>query len=159
MITQERLKELLTYNTLTGVFSWVKSGKGQNNHHRGNNGYYRYTIDGETYLAHRLAILYMDGYIPDFVDHKEGKSNAYANLRPCTLSQNAHNAVLRKDNTSGIKGVCFDKQTGLWRVRVNVNGKQHCAGRFVDKKHAEQAAIKLRSKLHGEFTNHGEKHD
>jgi len=76
MITQERLKEVLNYNPETGVFMWmvapnrripINSEAGVLDKEKG---YIAIRIDGVKYLAHRLAILYTDGYWPEnTVDH------------------------------------------------------------------------------------------
>lgn len=65
MITQERLKELLTYDPATGEFRWIVS-RGPNR--AGNSagcidkaGYRIIEIDGKAYRAARLAFLYMTG--------------------------------------------------------------------------------------------------
>lgn len=37
---------------------------------------------------------------------------------------------VRSDNTSGIKGVCYDKRKGKWRAYINVKGKRINIGSF-----------------------------
>jgi len=88
-LTQDYLKECLTYDPETGIFTWnrrsishFKNSHGCNiwnsrwsNKEAGclsGDGYLLIGIDYETYKAHRLAFLYMDGYIPEnYVDHKD----------------------------------------------------------------------------------------
>lgn len=55
-----------------------------------------------------------------FIDHKDrNKLNCRRdNLRYVTHTENNRNAGLRKNNISGIKGVCFQKRFNLWEVRV-----------------------------------------
>lgn len=71
MLTQEQLKELLNYDQETGVFTWrtqlgnprigavagTMAGKGEHKT-------LRIGIGGKSYLAHRLAWLYMHGEWP-----------------------------------------------------------------------------------------------
>jgi hypothetical protein len=73
------------------------------------------------------------------VDHinGDGLDNRRANLRPASLSENQGNAALRKDNTSGFKGVYLVRRTGTFRVLIHLNGKQRYLGTF---KTAEEAA-------------------
>lgn len=52
------------------------------------------------------------------------------NCRWVTPTENARNQGVRKDNTSGYKGVNYDKRKNLWVVRISVNGKRKYVGRF-----------------------------
>jgi len=69
-LTQKRLKELLDYNEITGLFvrkvdrKWnAKAGDILNS--TDSNGYIQVWIDGERYRGHRLAWLYVHGYFPE----------------------------------------------------------------------------------------------
>lgn len=100
----------------------------------------------------------MKGYWPDFeIDHENNirDDNRWCNLRPATSNQNRHNALIREDNTSGVKGVDWDKRRNKWRVRVKAFDKRHHVGYFTDIAEAEAAAIQKRNELHGEFSNNG----
>jgi hypothetical protein len=44
----------------------------------------------------------------------------------------------RSDNSTGFKGVCFDKQTSMWRAIIQIAGKSTCLGRH---KTPELAAV------------------
>lgn len=82
MLTQERLKELLTYEPATGVFRWrerrgnqgggcVAPGDEAGSVYK--NGYRMIGVGGRRYGAHRLAFLYMTGAFPPAeVDHING---------------------------------------------------------------------------------------
>ena len=50
------------------------------------------------YRAHRLAFLYMKGYIPKLIDHKDrnGLNNKWNNLREANKSTNGADKSLRK---------------------------------------------------------------
>lgn len=54
-----------------------------------------------------------------------------------TQSQNTR--LIYKDNTSGYRGVGFDKHAGKWRVRINVNSSNVSLGCFTDKHEAALA--------------------
>lgn len=51
------------------------------------------------------------------------------NCRWVTATENARNQYIRKDNTSGVKGVNYDKRKNLWVARITVNGKRKYLGR------------------------------
>jgi hypothetical protein len=101
MLTQARLKELLHYNPDTGIFTWASAPNLSivigTEAGTGHEGYIRIKLDGKSYLAHRLAFLYVDGYMPERqVDHKFGNTedNRYRELRPVTQMCNSQNCKL-----------------------------------------------------------------
>lgn len=63
-------------------------------------------------------------------------------LRKGTQTNNNMNSKLRKDNTSGIKGVWYMKKRGKWVAEIMVNKKKKYLGSFADK----QEAITIRKK-------------
>lgn len=126
LLTQERLRELVVYQPQTGHFFWLcrRGGLAQDGAPAGwknSNGYTRITVSGKSYYAHRLAWLYMTGEWPaEEVDHINGdrRDNRFANLRATTVSLNRANTKRRSDNTSGYKGVCWDRNRKRWLVRA-----------------------------------------
>ena len=58
--------------------------------------------------------------------------------------------VLWPTNTSGFRGVCFDKRTGRWLVSITCCGKQMYIGRFTDTTSAAKAYDKAAIEMHGE---------
>lgn len=46
---------------------------------------------------------------------------------------------LPSNNTSGVKGVYFDKSRGLWAAELKIRGKKHFLGRFLELKDAIEA--------------------
>lgn len=83
------------------------------------------------------------------VDHidRNGLNNQKSNLRICTRSFNNANAKIPKDNTSGYKGVYFDKSRGLWHARIS----KIFLGRFKDKIDAAKAYNEAAKTLWGDF--------
>ena len=110
-------------------------------------------IHGQSYLAHRLAFLYMKGYWPHEIDHENGNglNNHWLNLRECTHSQNVANQGPRKDNKLGIKGVSLYKN-GRYQAQININGKRIHLGYYDTPEAAARAYKKAAEKHYGVFT-------
>jgi hypothetical protein len=90
------------------------------------------------------------------VDHRlrDRCDNRKANLRVCTGAQNAWNAGVSSNSSSGIKGV-FPRADGTWDAQVVCNGVKHMK-RFRDSGSADAWARETRERLHGEFACHGD---
>jgi hypothetical protein len=163
MITQSELKELLHYDPDTGIFTWkIKTCKkvcvGKIAGYVASNGYISFSINKKSYLAHRLAWLYVNGnFTKHTIDHINGnkKDNRIVNLREATKSENSWNRKLQVDNVSGIKGVYWHALRNKWMARIMVNNKQMYLGSFDDLKIAEKVILESRNKYHREFANHG----
>jgi hypothetical protein len=155
MMTQTRLKELLDYDPLTGVFTWkVRRGKMRAGSRAGSphaEGYWEIRLDGKAYLAHRLAWLSVHGAMPLKIDHRDRNrsNNILTNLRAATSSQNGANAPAPKNNTSGHKGVYKGKDG--WYVRVKKNRRPVSGGSYKDFETACSAQETLERRLQGEF--------
>lgn len=119
-------------------------------------GYVQISLKDRKHQAHRL-IWIMHGNQPcETIDHinRNRSDNRIENLRAAANAENICNSGLRKDNTSGVKGVSWRRQNNKWSGKVCYQNKQYHAGCFDDKDACEQAVKELRSKLHGEFANH-----
>ena len=164
MLTQARLKELLHYDSETGVFNWrttVRTGK--NNafvlHSEGevagsiiSHKYLRVTIDGRRYYCHRLAWFYMTGAWPNpEVDHKNGNGadNWWLNLREATRKKNAQNLrKARVDSKSGRLGVSWDGKRNRWVARIKIGNAYKFLGRFDVVQDAETAYLEAKRAQH-----------
>jgi len=160
-LTQECLKEALSYDPLTGNFVWIKRRGGRKfgaiagclNRY----GYRVITVWCNVYTAHRLAWLYVYGVFPSGgIDHINGSKddNRIANLREATELQNSWNQC-REKGVSGHKNVVWRESKKRWQVRMHINGKKRAFGSFIDVEEANQRAIEVRDQHHGEFANHG----
>ena len=151
-LTQKYLKECLDYNPETGIFkrkerpvSHFKNNKESTrkiwNKRYANkeilcvskNGYVYIRINKKAYFAHRLAFLYMEGYLPENdVDHidRNRSNNKWNNLREVSRRCNFQNKNVRKDNKIGIIGIQFDKQNKKYRASITINKKCNRLGRF-----------------------------
>jgi len=116
-------------------------------------GYIHIQYKRKIYKAHRLIYLMFYGYLPNIVDHIDGNTanNHPDNLRSATLSGNAQNAKIRRDNISGFKNVCWHKRLNKWGVSLAVSGKLRHFGYFDDLELAAFVASEVRDKYHGEF--------
>jgi hypothetical protein len=149
--TIERLKERLYYQGDFGVFTWRHRPRsefaslraymtwnarfaGEQAGYQTPGRYRNICIDYHTHQAHRLAWLYVHEEWPEHIDHINGdkSDNRIANLRSVSNAENRKNQATRKDNTSGVQGVVWDKQTGKWTVRINVNSKTLNLGRYAE---------------------------
>ena len=93
------------------------------------------------------------GYMPKEIDHIDNNpsNNRIENLREATRSEQLCNTKLRKDSTSGIKGVTWDKSRNKWIVSINKDKKTMFRGRFNDLELAQLVAVEARNKYHGDF--------
>jgi hypothetical protein len=87
------------------------------------------------------------------IDHKDRNplNNTKSNLRICTHKENARNASVRSDNTSGYKGVSYHKLINKWAAQIFYNHKQHNLGFFKNKIEAARAYNKEAKRVFGEF--------
>lgn len=160
-ITADQLRVFFRYDPETGVFTRLFSthGKGGKKPLGGVAGFAapdgRYYIDikGRRYAAHRLAWLYMTGEWPNEVDHKDCDplNNRWVNLRLATRSQNNANVRAKRHNTSGHKGVSWDRDRKLWRAQICVEKKRMMLGRFERVEDAARAYIESAERHFGEF--------
>ena len=156
-LTQARLKELLHYDPETGLFTWLvsrgRSAAGSRAGTRHSEGYTQIRIDGVRRFAHRLAFLFMEGELPSEVDHRNRArgDNRWKNLRPATRQENASNLGLRSDNTSGFRGVSWDKTCGKWYAYGARGGRLINLGRYDTPEKAAAAAQAWRADNYGEF--------
>lgn len=160
-ISHSRLLEVLNYDRKTGIFTWkvTTSSKATAGSVAGcphNHGYWRIKIDGEIYLAHRLAWFYCQKkWPPSQVDHKNGKrsDNRRRNLRLASHSQNQTNRG-PASNQTGHTGVYLNAKTGRYYASINKNKKYHYLGSFDSLEDAVGARVAAEKKLHKNFAQH-----
>jgi hypothetical protein len=162
-LTQKLLQELFDYNEDSGLLTRLKGVGGSTysgevvGHVHGRRGYRVVIVNGKPYQAHRLVWLLKTGDLPDAeIDHINGNraDNSWGNLRLATKEQNQHNAKLRSDNKSGVKGMKRNRDYLECRVAHEGEVAYKCF-----KASEEDLAIawlrETRMRLHGEFANHG----
>lgn len=86
-------------------------------------------------------------------DHINGDKlyNLRANLRICTRSENMRNRGKQANNTSGYKGVIWEKQSHKWRAHIKINGRLRRIGCFPKIEDAAEAYKQAAAILHGKF--------
>lgn len=162
-LTQSRLKELLSYDAVSGVFTWLKAVNSRSNigdiaGSKCENGYILIGIDGYGYSAHRLAFLYVEGHMPLLVDHKncDKSCNSWNNLRVATQYQNRLNSATMSNNSLGIKGVCWVESRKRFKACITINeSKSRVRKYFKELEDAVQWLSEMRLIHHKGFDNNG----
>lgn len=155
-LTAERLRELLSYDPETGVFTWRVGGHGRRSGDvagcDNGAGYVKIIIDGRNRLAHRLAWLYTHGRWPEcFIDHRNGDraDNRIANLRECSPAQNQHNRHRAdRGSASGLIGAHRQPHSRRWRATIKAGGKHRHIGTFDTPEAAHAAYLQAKRELH-----------
>lgn len=80
------------------------------------------------------AFIFMHRLVSGIVrpDHADGNglNNQRHNLRAANSSQNSGNMGLPRHNTSGFKGVSWDRSKNKWQANIRIFGRQKNLGRF-----------------------------
>lgn len=128
-------------------------------------GYYVVGFNNKIYPAHQLVLI-LNGYVVnnvDFViDHidRDKSNNLVSNLRQISQGENTRNLSKRAVNSTGITGVCLQKQsdgTLTYVARVTIpNGRQLKRG-FAIKKYGKDKAFQLACKARIEMLKSIEK--
>jgi hypothetical protein len=156
LITQNELRQLLSYDHETGIMRWIVRRKGvklgavAGCHDY--DGYRLIKVNQRYYKAHRLAWLYVHGEWPNgIIDHINGNpdDNRITNLREADASRNAFNQGPRANGSSGYKGV--HRQRNKWRATIQVNGRKTVLGLFDCPEEAAAVYAEAARRLHGEF--------
>lgn len=156
-LTLTRLKELLNYNPLTGVFTWkvdrprnIKANSIAG--HKIKHGYLSISIDSCNYLAHRLAWLFVYEKFPDMhIDHINGitSDNSIINLRDVSASHNQQNRKkCTKANRCGLIGASWHVRQSQWIAQIKKDGHNYHLGTFETKEEAHEAYLKAKRQMH-----------
>ncbi len=94
---------------------------------------------------------FITGYAMTDHINGDGLDNRRCNLRPASPAENHHNVFMYPNNTTGFKGVSFDKQTLRWAANIKVDGVQIWLGRHDSPEAAALAYDNAAREHHGEF--------
>ncbi len=89
------------------------------------------------------------------VDHVDNNkhNNKLINLRFATAKENGQNRLINNNNTSGTKGVGWNKKSMKWIARITINGKLINLGSFLNKEDAINIRIQRAKDEFGEYIN------
>jgi len=156
IITKDYLNYLFDYKN--GELFWKnpKSNRvkiGQKAGSKNNKGYFKTAINGKYFLNHRIIFMIHYGFLPKMIDHIDNNSenNFIENLRPATRSENQHNSKISQNNTSGIKGIYWNKKSKKWKTQFKLNNKKMYFGEYNDIDYAKFVIDAMRYKYHKEF--------
>lgn len=120
--------------------------------HIGGSGYVLAHDNGKLIKLHRLLLKPEKDMFVDHID-RNPLNNCRKNLRICTKHQNCFNQGIRKDNTTGFKGVRYSRNENKLIVRIGYKGKRYTIGRFPPDKllEAAKAYNQKATELFGEY--------
>lgn len=161
-LTQALLKRLLSYDPVTGHFTWLEQYNsrtvvGSTAGTVDNKGYIKIQIYGKQYYSGRLAWFYMTGKWPiGLIDHSDGNqaNDAWDNLREATYSESTHNRFLPVGE-SGLRGVRrVPSVPPRWEARIAVGYHRMTLGTFDSAEEAHAAYLAASENLHGKYAPH-----
>jgi hypothetical protein len=117
--------------------------------------YWGVGLCGKNLYAHRVVWLLANGTDPGQfeIDHidRDSLNNNPENLRLATHAQNTMNRKATYVNSSGKKGVGWNKRANKWEARIHLNRRKKFLGNFDSIEDAAAAYKKAAVELHGEF--------
>ena len=168
----EYLRECFNYDPATGVLvwrvrprkhfeqlsGWVRCNKFFAGKEAGSidkrKGYRHVSVDGQDYKAHRVVWKWMTGVDPHFeVDHKDGDcaNNRWLNLRAADYGEQRWNSTVLSTNTTGRRGVIWNKKLKKWQVAICVRAVRRHLGVFHSIEDASAAYETAAREAHGRF--------
>ena len=100
-------------------------------------GYWFVGVDYQRYKIHRIIWAMVNQKDPGdlVIDHidRNKQNNDPENLRAVTKRLNALNTDIYRDNSSGVRGVCWQARDRRWAAYVKENNRTVCLGYFKEK--------------------------
>lgn len=155
ILTAERLRELLSYDPETGIFTRrVRRSSQAAGTQAGwlGGGYWHIKLDKRCYLSHRLAWLHVYSMWPTGeIDHIDADktNNCIANLRDVSHSVNQQNIKRpQAGNISGHLGVTWHPANKRWQAAIRANGHLKYLGSFDSPEAAYVVYVEAKRRLH-----------
>ena len=166
---RDLVRQLLRYDAETGDLIWLSRLREAFSDHRifrswnarfpgkaagsiNTAGYLLIRVNNSPYYAHRLVWLLIHGDpVPEIIDHIDHNpsNNRILNLRAATNRQNMANTPVRRDSTTGIKGV---KRHGRgFMARVQSGKRNVYLGTFDTIEEASKTYREAVVSIHKEF--------
>jgi HNH endonuclease len=153
------VSKLIDYDPLSGDFVWKvlpevsKSVRGKKAGSIRRDGYVYVMFRNKRLLAHRIAWCISTGELPSQLDHINMKrsDNRLCNLRAATNAQNSRNKGRQRNNSTGFKGVTFNKSVKRFQAKICTNGITRSLGYFDSAIEAHNAYANASGVLHEEF--------
>jgi hypothetical protein len=154
VLTDEGIRELVSYDPTTGHFYWLVNRRGQarmgNRAGHQSHGYLVIKLCGKRVQAHRLAWRLVHGKWPTLdIDHINGDraDNRIANLREVPRAVNLQNR--RSAHTRSLSGLLgVKKNHNGWSAAITTHGKTVRLGTFKTPIEAHTAYIAAKRQLH-----------
>lgn len=159
-LNQELIRKFYSYNPDSGEFTHRlplhEAREGDVPGYIGNHGYIACSVGGTEYLVHRLIWLYMEGNLPEMVDHINHNKldNRWCNLREVNNTENTKNCSVSKNSVTRVNGVSFMESKGKYRAYLMVNRKHIHIGLYDTVEEAAEARAKADID-YGFHVNHG----
>lgn len=117
---------------------------------------YNYENNSRSYLFLHNLIMNIKPNMDVIPDHIGGidtiHDNRKLNLRLSDRSKNNMNTLIRKDNTSGVKGVNWSNRPEGWRARIQVNKKRIDLGVYDSLEEATRVRKEAEEKYFGKHS-------
>lgn len=120
-----------------GKYRWYATEKG-------------YVKSQNNLRLHRLVMNATEDYLVDHIN-RNPLDNRKSNLRMCTQAENSRNVGVSQANSTGFKGVYFEKLNNKYRARIKYNGKRISLGCYMNPVDAAIAYDKKAIELFGDF--------
>lgn len=156
LVAHHELLEWLSYDPLTGEFTWLKGNARRRGNRAGTvnkKGRRSVIFRKQAYAEARLAWFYVHGVWPaDQLDHadRDKLNNRLANLREATNQQNSVNRGVFRNNLLGVKGV-GRRPGGRFRARIRIDNVLISLGEFDTVEEASAAYADASRRAFGEF--------
>jgi hypothetical protein len=160
-ITHSELLSIIHYDPTTGVFTnkvdrgAFFAGERAGSRRPDKMGYLKISLRCDRIYLHRLAWFYVHGVWPNGdIDHIDGvkSNNAISNLRVATRSENTCNKGPTRRNTTGYKGVSYDKRRKKYVAHIKKDYRSIGLGRYDTAQEAYAAYCSAARALQGVFS-------